>query len=167
MSLRVSQPFRSTSAHAWPNRSRSYPVLGARPRTASEASAVRPAARSSAVTAYRAATRACDHAGAPAPTARQTTSATSHGTAFLAMSAASRVVSPVRRPGVHGQGCGRLAVRPSAHSAPRSSSAAAARPATVRTWLPAVHSLTHAGQRAAATSLAGSSAASSLFRGTL
>ena len=35
MSLRVSQPLRSTSFHAWPYRSRSYPVLGARPLTGS------------------------------------------------------------------------------------------------------------------------------------
>lgn len=33
MSLRVSQPSRSVSAHAGPNRSRSHPVFGARPFT--------------------------------------------------------------------------------------------------------------------------------------
>ena len=47
------------------------------------------------------------------------------------------------------------------------SSAADAKPATVRTWLPAVHSAVHDGQRAAASALPGSSAASSLLRGTL
>ena len=39
MSLRVSQPLRSTSAHAWPNWSREYPVFGARPLTGNSASA--------------------------------------------------------------------------------------------------------------------------------
>ena len=47
------------------------------------------------------------------------------------------------------------------------SSPAATTPATVRTWLPAVHSATHDGQRAAASALSGSSPASSWLRGTL
>ena len=39
MSLRVSHPLRSASNHAWPNASREYPVLGARPLTVSDATA--------------------------------------------------------------------------------------------------------------------------------
>ncbi len=39
VSLRVSQPFRSTSAHVCPNSERAYPVFGARPFTAKVANA--------------------------------------------------------------------------------------------------------------------------------